>query len=189
MKIAIIGTAGRSKAPQHRMTRKLYGSMLDAAWQMMLKNCEDWSDVTLQSGGAAWADHVAVSAYKLALVCGKPFKGLNLYLPAPFDGDKYAATKAGGISNYYHRLFTQAVGTDTLVGLADVMQLPGVMVDVGVGFHQRNLEVGKADVLLAFTWGEGSGPADGGTKHCWKNSHAPTKVHFKLSELNGQSDE
>ena len=75
-RLAVIGTAGRDKT-QH-MTRGLWQAM-KADLQGRLKSGD-----TLVSGGAAWADHLAVQAY-LDDWC----EDLKLFLPALFIGGRF----------------------------------------------------------------------------------------------------
>jgi len=58
----------------------------------------------------------------------------------------------------------------------------GASVTIGNGFHDRNCEVAKSDIVLAFTRGE-DGPIDGGTKHTWNKalSNGANCVHFSLA--------
>tara|TARA_R110002126_G_scaffold106240_1_gene241098 strand:+ start:244 stop:717 length:474 start_codon:yes stop_codon:yes gene_type:complete len=141
-------------------------------------------DVVLVSGGAAWADHLAVS-----LFLGDSSFELELYLPAPFKNALYVQLvdhymDPGRISNYYHGKFGKKMSDShaTLRGIQRAIDA-GAMVKVSKGFKARNLIVSGSDILLAYTWGEGDVPKDGGTKHTWDHSTASVKVHIPLSSL------
>ena len=98
-RVAVVGTAGRDKSKP----------MTKATWQAMLDDIRGrlQPDDVLVSGGAAWADHLAVHAY-LQGWC----EGLKLYLPAPFQVNKFVgpAASAASAANYYHLLFETATG-------------------------------------------------------------------------------
>lgn len=138
--MAVIGTAGR-KLDADRLTNYHWTAMQSAAEKVV----ELESVTHLVSGGAAWADHVAVELHsKLGLP-------LSLYLPAH--------TKDLEIAAYYHRKFSKKVGNDTW---SEVLRLPYVKKG---GFKDRNTLVAtEADVFLAMTFGNKRAVADGGTK-------------------------
>ena len=75
------------------------------------------------------------------------------------------------------------MGANTLDGISRVLRLPGVESYTYKGFHARNLIVADVDFLLAFTFGPGASPKDGGTAHTWRNSKAALKLHVPLVEL------
>ena len=186
-KIGVIGTAGR-KEDSSKMSLQLYRSMFLYAKEGIRRDFPNFSEIMLVSGGAAWADHIAISLFLYEIDGQNPFGGLTLYLPAPFVNSRFVEeshkSDAGRISNYYHEVFSRKVGGNTLHGIQRAVD-NGAITNIGNGFHSRNKEVGKVDVLLAFTWGEGKVPKDGGTKHTWDNSKAPVKIHVPLRTLEG----
>jgi hypothetical protein len=164
-KIAIIGTAGRDKTKP--MTARLWAWMVLDALQRVPKGAH------LVSGGAAWADHLAVDLYLRGHAAD-----LTLHLPAPFMehtlGWQFVGGfgTAGGAANYYHRKFSQVVGYGTLAQIADVLQVGASCTEEPMsqgyaGMFNRNAKVAQADIMLAYTFGEGNEPADGGTKNTW----------------------
>ena len=170
VRVSVIGTAGRAKDKRPFMTRKLYGAMLQTAWDFLDENFQDHSEIVLQSGGAAWADHLAVSLYRLGRIKSQQFAGLELHLPCPFVNSQFVGTdraseRTAQTSNYYHRLFTRVVGTDSLRSLQRALDEDDVHFTVGRGFFDRNTRVAQCDIMLAFTWGGGNVPLDGGTKN------------------------
>jgi len=189
MKMGIIGTAGR-KDDKDRMTKELFVKMMAHAINIIQSANID----TLVSGGAAWADHIAVKLYIAGLV-----PNLVLYLPAEFKDYAYLGTdrySPGRISNYYHRLMTEKLGKDSLIEIQQAIDM-GAQVHVVPGFKNRNSPVAEqSDGLLAFTFGTHSGAydsehegwynsrdgglKDGGTADTWTKSKARIKEHKNL---------
>jgi hypothetical protein len=128
------------------------------------------------SGGAAWADHLAVTLF----LNGKVPR-LHLHLPAPwnFVSNAFTDTRDGRTANRLHSRFSDRSLTE--IGQA---LLSGATYDVSDGFKTRNILVGQVDRLIAFTWSHtGSPKLGGGTRHCWDNSLASVKVHIDLGTL------
>lgn len=175
--VAIIGTAGRDKAKP--MTAETWRLMLEDARQRVKP-----SD-TLVSGGAAWADHVAVAMFLEGRV-----KALKLHLPAPlgtgqFEGPNESAASAG---NYYHSLFKKAAGVDgiaeiraALVKGAEHTSQP-IAKGYGAMFARNKLVAEASDAVIAYTFGAGDEPADGGTKNTWDQIKTG-RVHVPLDGL------
>ena len=179
-RIAIIGTAGRDKSKP----------MTKALWLWMVDHAKGAIPVGhhLVSGGAAWADHLAVQLF----LDGHASK-LTLHLPAPIStigqGFISVGQDSGGAANYYHRRFSQVIGQDTFLQLLKAIQY-GADVTVQLagngyqGMFARNKLVARdAEALLAYTFGEGDAPADGGTKDTWDKCRAATKLHVPLPYL------
>lgn len=194
--LSIIGTAGRD------------GRMTAAVWQRVLLFLSAFIDsqaglgITLVSGGAAWIDHLAVRLFLL----GKVSK-LVLHLPCPFDrmkqrfvdtqnGETISGQRSTGeydwrinpgrTANYYHDKFSKQLGSNSLAEIELAIQ-KGATIYCYNGFHARNKEIAKTDLLLAFTWSTNDTPADGGTKHTWDccqtTSLGPNKVHYSLTQF------
>ena len=196
MRLAVIGSAGR-KEDAPLVSLELYGKM----YQRLTWYVERWKITQTVSGGAAFADHLAVKAYLEGLV-----GGLVLYLPANFENGAFIPNprvryNPGDTANRLHRKFTETTGVD---GLAQIEQAirKGAEVQVFEGFHTRNCEVAThCDYLLAYTFGtrtlidiQSADPAfnnhrkagvkDGGTAHTYTetwNVHA--KAHESLFDL------
>jgi len=160
--IAIIGTAGR-KEDGKKLTKQMWDEMFVMASTMVAKfSLNDAS--TVLSGGAAWADHLAVKIY-----LNGNSSGLKLHLPAAWDSElncyveKGGKMDAGRTSNYYHGLFSNVIEVDTLRQISDTIDM-GAEIRVGKGFFDRNALVAKdATHLIAFTFGEEAELKDGGT--------------------------
>lgn len=182
--LAIVGTAGR-KEDEHKINCAMLPKMVEiaaaAAQKLGVKE--------LVSGGAAWADHVAVLVF---LQDPTKYK-LTLHVPAAFEGDRYkdvggfGASNPGGTANYYHGKFSKAVGRDTIREIAEAIKL-GATVIVGKGFFDRNKLVAKSGAILAFTFGDKEWVKDGGTAHTMahffdKHPKNPMAFHVDLHTM------
>lgn len=200
MWISIVGSAGR-REDGPAMSKRLYTNCFKHLRDELLKDIPI-QDRKLISGGAAWMDHLAVSLYLSDLAAS-----LTLCLPATFciTGEETWGNKhqlpcyddtgevdwrhnPGGTTNYYHKLFSKHMGSNTLEGIAAALAKGAEKRDHyqflgGSPFHARNMDVGATDLLIAFTWGEGSVPKDGGTKHTWDHSNAERKIHVPLASM------
>lgn len=178
--IAIIGTAGRGKD----MTNQHWEWMKDAALKEIQSCGYQAKDIELVSGGAAWADHLAVWLYMKGHC-----EDLTLHLPAPWDfnnitfqGPHKSCASAAG---YYHCKFSDAIDEDSLLQIQQVLKggakyteqpaKPGY-----AGMFARNALVAHADEMLALTFGEGHIPADGGTLDTWNKSASEFKLHIPI---------
>lgn len=175
MKISIIGTAGRKETFKKLNVQVFQKMIIDAEDQIKKFPIKE-----LISGGAAWADHIAVDLFLRNII-----PSLTLYLPAEFKNEKFIENgfkSPGSIANYYHQRFSSKSGRNSLKELT-LSQLKGARFHIYDGFHQRNFEVAKSDIILAYTFGEGDVPADGGTLHTWNNSEAKIKIHRSIQNL------
>jgi hypothetical protein len=178
MTVAIIGTAGRDKAIT--MTLPLWKWSLRDVYARVHKGAH------VVSGGAAWMDHLAVSLFLFGHA-GE----ITLHLPAPFEDGKFVGgwKSAGGIANYYHGLFSKIIERDTLGQIAELIHRSATEPNIHItfepasegmgGMFARNAKVAKADEMLAYTFGAGDVPADGGTKNTWDKFTGP-KTHISL---------
>lgn len=138
--LAVIGTAGR-KSDGDMLHKSHWVSMVKCVCRVI--HMEGVTD--LVSGGAAWADHVAVEVSRTK---GIPAK---LYLPSDIEDTR--------IAEYYHLRFGRVILRDTLADIASHTDK-----EYGGSFKQRNsLVADAADVFVAMTFGGGSRPKDGGT--------------------------
>jgi len=181
--LGVIGTAGRDKAAPLNL----------ALWNAM---CEDFKlrlrpGDHLVSGGAAWADHLSVHAY-LQGWC----KALTLYLPAPFSPEhgfiqqfSGNARTAASAANYYHQCFKQKTGVDGIAQIAQAIEQGATVHSepFGQGYgamFARNKKVAKkVSAVVAYTFGSGERPADGGTNDTWNQIESADKVHVPLYSL------
>lgn len=180
-RVAVIGTAGRDK--EKPMTGSLWQAMLEDARSRVTP--ED----TLVSGGAAWADHLAVRLFLDGSV-----GHLVLHLPAPLENGAYQGPErnsSGSAANYYHGLFKRITGADGLKEIETAIAR-GAMVTCepaapGYGaMHARNRKVAQgSNAMLAYTFCADGTPADGGTKGTWDQSTLASsqKIHVDLGTL------
>lgn len=174
-KIAIIGTAGRDKTKP--MTHRLWN------WMVADAKSRTGPGDHLVSGGAAWADHLAVQLFLDGHV-----KALTLHLPAPFANGVFIGPyrSAASAANYYHQLFSNELEVNTLSEIELAASMPncdGTFEQAAEGYgamFARNKKVAAAaDLLLAYTFGEGDVPADGGTKDTWDQCKGK-RIHISL---------
>ena len=127
-------------------------------------------------------DHIAVQLFLLGDI-----GSLTLYLPCPWDDSKSQFLESGSkrspgtISNTLHRMFSSVVKEDSLKQINDAIQV-GAVTQVHNGFLKRNCSVAKSEYLVAFTWGKGSVPKEGGTLNTWMKCKG-RKVHIPLDSL------
>lgn len=180
-KLAVIGTAGRG-TDKERMSKELYKEMYNELQRVVAEQ----KPRVLVSGGAAWADHLAISYF----LSHHEEIALELHLPAQYDGAKFFGSKDAETANYYHKLFSDKVGANTLLGIEKARE-KGAIIKCYNGFKTRNREVAKADGILAFTFGThnyigsmlpalSAGLKDGGTAHTWDVSKATWRRHYCL---------
>lgn len=178
MPIAIIGTAGRDKAM--KMNRDLWDWMVQDAIDRVPKGAH------LISGGAAWADHLAVHLYLVGHA-----SRLTLRLPAPFENNRYVGPwkSSASAANYYHQRFSDLIREKTLKQIGECIQSPNCDGSVEPaeegysGMFTRNQKVAReATEMLAYTFGQGDRPADGGTAHTWDRFVGP-RQHISLPIL------
>jgi len=159
--IAVIGTAGRDKQFPMDISH----------WEFICRAVRFYvrPGDHLVSGGAAWADHAAVWAFNEGLSAS-----LTLHLPAPFEASFSGGNgTSGGAANHYHRQFSQAIRRDTLADIQEAI-LGGAQFTYQpesngyAAMYARNrLVAEQCTHVLAFTFGKGAEPADGGTKATW----------------------
>ena len=178
-KVAIIGTAGRDRTKP--MNISLWHWMVADA-MTRIKPTD-----TLVSGGAAWADHLAVELF----LRGKA-AALKLYLPAPIENGWFLGPykSAASAANFYHGDFSAVIGHHSIgeiVLAAQKETCTGTCEPVAAGYGAmfvRNNKVAKdCEILLAYTFGEGDVPADGGTKDTWDKATQAERIHISLPYL------
>lgn len=178
MKIAIIGTAGRGldgRVLTLNTWCDMYDKLQDIIDDIRDRNRLDpTASFGLVSGGSAWADHLAVRFF---MDMPMEFTSLDLYLPCAFavnrnmfydTGERNFRSNPGGTVNYYHRRFSEHLGTSSLQELAAVLQkgpAQGCRAHVNEqGLFARNTDVARnSDAIVAFTYGNGPVLKPGGT--------------------------
>jgi len=171
--LGICGTAGR-KQDGNRLTRNHFEAMYMVANGLVEQiNESNYPLTTAISGGAAWADFLAVK-----LFLDHKIGGLKLFLPAEWDDGKFYDNgqkehNDGGICNYYHLQFQRKTGINSLSQMQIAKHEGAEFVIVNRGFFARNALIAKhSDFLLAITFGNGPEVKAGGTSHtveCYLN--------------------
>lgn len=173
--IAVIGTAGRDKTI----------TMCVEHWNFMANTLagELKPDDVLVSGGAAWADHVAVWAY-LNDLC----KSLILHLPAVYRDNWYEGQygTSGGAANHYHQVFSKTMGFHSLGHIQAAIDKGAIVTNqpTAMGYAamatRNKLVANDCTHMIAFTFGEGDVPADGGTKITWDMAANKQRIHVPI---------
>ena len=135
--------------------------------------------------GIRKGDHVAIWAYGTGLV-----KDLILHLPAPFENGRFQGPSmgAGQTCNYYHKLFSEAMGFNSLDHIRQALEMntswKSSYESAGPGygaFAARNRKVADTCThMVAFTFADGDVPADGGTKMAWDMAADKLCIHVPL---------
>lgn len=173
--LAIVGTAGR-KEDAKKLSRQHFEAMMLVATGLLEQINESNYPIThLVSGGAAWADHVAVR-----LFLDKKAPGLKLFLPDFWENGSFKDTgehdpykNPGGTSNHYHREFQKRTGINSLSDIQIAKAEGAIIIDrritkagneIPLGFFGRNALVAKSDFILACTFGDKNKLKEGGTE-------------------------
>lgn len=188
LKVSIIGTAGRDK--KNPLPKHMFGWMVDRALEEIKDLGVSTNGIHLVSGGAAWADHVAV---ELFLTSDLEFPQLTLHMPCEWNhqwhefldnGGKTWKTNPAKTCNYYHKQFKRITGKKSLSELEKVRCMKGVTFDHSeFGLMPRNNRVAQSDIIIAFTRCSSGEPLKGsGTKKTWDLAPSTTKkIHVDIS--------
>ena len=167
---AVIGTAGRQRA----LTAEEYEAMW-LHFLALIKEPGVWT-----SGGAAGADSLL---FRLILEHPELVVKAIIHLPGK-SRDVETMFK-------YYQKFKPVF--DCADALQKIRELPNVEIiqDPIKGFLDRNIDVAKsADFIVAYTFGPGDVPADGGTRHTWFQSIKlrpdAKRVHIPIQSLTGK---
>lgn len=143
--LAIIGTAGRGEDGP-KLTNYHWLKMVEASRHVIKENEIE----TLVSGGAAWADHVAVEIGLRDNIKTK------IWLPE--NGRDLSTT------HYYHGKFSSVRDFDTWKELNECFNLKRFNIQSFGGFKDRNSKVAnEATMFIAMTFGDKDKVKDGGT--------------------------
>ncbi len=186
--VAIIGTAGRSTDEKH-LSIDLYDKMY-AAIKYIIQHVFklDKDNFHLYSGGAAWSDHLAVRFYlehggKLTLFLPCKFT-LDEECPQAVDNGSYDwKLNPGKTMNKLHRAFGDRIRRDSLRDIATASEMGATLDSESKGFHARNSKIAQAMYMIAFSFGDGDEPTEGGTKDTWSKSKSLHKIHVSLKRL------
>ena len=128
-------------------------------------------------------DYIAVGLFLM-----QEFSSLTLHLPTQLimdgkpqfidNGSTDRRINPGCSANKLHKQFSTKINEDSLEHLSTA-------ITVGTtheGFHARNSFVAESDYVLAFTWGNGDVPKEGGTMDTWSKCNG-RKHHVSLESL------
>jgi hypothetical protein len=171
---AIVGTAGR-RDDAAKLSKKHFEAMCLIATGLIEQFGENNYPIThLVSGGAAWADHVAVR-----LFLDKKAPHLRLFLPCEWDNGSYKdngtddfKTNPGRTANRLHKSFQSRTQINSLTEIQIAKSEGAELIPCRGGFWGRNAMVAKSDFLLAITFGNKNEVKEGGTAHtvgCYLN--------------------
>jgi len=159
----IIGTAGR-REDFNKLNIQVFSWMKKQAREVInsIRKRDNIRHIGLVSGGAAWADHVAVS-----LFLDNFAEELILHLPAPFFDEYDEGASSGPTANFYHRRFSDKCFLDTEISMEELnraLACDHTHVTISNNFFERNSKVAHdSDFLLAFSFGQGASLKDGGS--------------------------
>ena len=142
--------------------------MLQAAAEVTVRESVD----SFVSGGAAWADHVAI---KMGHQLQYP---TSIWLP---EKERDIQT-----AEYYHSEFSRIVKYDTWKEMQKMSNLDYFKMYAHGGFKDRNTKVAEeADLFLAMTFGEKRQVKQGGTKDTVDkmNKMGKSGYHLDLNTL------
>jgi hypothetical protein len=195
--MGIIGMAGgASRVPTFAkplLTADLFATMVVDA-ENRISPTSAWDNIRLVSGGAAWADHVAVALY-LKHGTAAPCK-LMLYFPCDWDaaakrfvdsGSSDWKVNPGRLANSLHAEFSAVVGRDSLHEIDDAIRRGAEIITAFRGFHPRNDALAAGvDWLLAYSWGDAE-PESGGTLYTWSRfANRAQKTRVSLARLSNE---
>jgi hypothetical protein len=132
-------------------------------------------------------DHVAVKLFH-SHGCG-----LTLFFPCRWD-DKTSKfvdiavsdwrQNPGRSANRYHANFKSNTGYEPYKDIQAAIQNGAIIDTSHHGFHARNTAIAKnSNILIAFSWGTGNMPTDGGTLDQWRKCKALLKIHVPLRDI------
>ena len=102
------------------------------------------------------------------------------------DNGLHWSHNPGALLNQLHAVFGKVCARSPWDDLVAAQAL-GARIDTSkTGFLARNLVVAQADYLLAFTFGDGDAPKEGGTAHTWKHCKG-VRLHIPISSLSSTS--
>lgn len=190
-RVSIVGTAGRLNV-ERDMSLDVFNAMVASATEQLPRMTGlPSSCIHLVSGGAAWADHVAVTLFLWG-----GFAGLTLHMPCAWRRDTVcfednhsceSSRNPGRFANMYHARFETKTGIHSLRQIQESVERGAVLVESYRGFHDRNSAVASSPFLLAFSWDRGDKPESSfGTYDTWKKCKG-VRVHVSLRHLMEES--
>ena len=181
--LAVIGSAGRGGD-----RRLVEPAIWSAMSERLVSAVAILRPAALVSGGAAFADHLAVKAFLVGLV-----DDLVLHSPARIGPDGFEGHPDARTANEHHARFGDALGFDPIEDILEAGRR-GAVFEIHPGYAARNVHVARADAVIAFTAGglgretvggsaREAGLKRGGTFRTWDMARTPHKVHVDLLEV------
>ena len=166
IRVAIIGTAGRKEHSQY-MSCRLYAEMLKESHRIITEELKlDPTSLQLVSGGAAWADFVAVDLFN-----EQHYAALKLYLPP----ESFTSAKR------YHAEFSRITQKNSLKDIQYAVQ-SGAECITCESVWPRNTRIAEdCDHLIALSFGKNE-PETAGTLFTWNKTKCP-KIFVNLLEF------
>jgi len=189
--LSIVGTAGRGQ-DYDKLNLVIYNEMYRIADKLLdyINNSSPIKLTMLVSGGAAFADHLAVRLY-----LNNRIPNLRLYLPCDYEDGKFIDNYSdfgtvADTANWYHSQFEKETKQNSIKEIQKAIE-KGADVTVVHGFKNRNTNVSMSNYILAMTFGEKETLKDGGTKDTLekylnriKEKSLPDgSFHFNLNEM------
>lgn len=184
-KIAVIGTAGRDN--HEALTFGGFERMKVLALSAIEQQGFGPAECTLVSGGAPWADHVAVELFLEGKVAG-----LELYLPGQlYDRDdttagirpvESSARKDASVLVGYHRSFAEKTGIKGLDRIREAERKGAVIMSADGFFARNDMIAANCDAMIALHTNEThpNKQKRGGTKYTFKKAAVP-KIYVPIT--------
>lgn len=183
-KIGITGVTG-SYGPDLIFTKETLENITNTIERYM-KDCHIHHIV---SGGAPGVDFAAIKVFLDKKCC----ENMTLCLPCEFDPSQNMFVETGlegwklnpgEYMNSQYKKFSQEIDHPNAMMLISQAIQTGANVKVfgENGFTERNREIAKSEILLAFTWMENEPAQFGGVRETWNFAEemSNTCVHFKI---------
>lgn len=181
--VGIVGSAFRDNDARNKLSPGVWNSIVND----ITTRCKPYKIAV--SGGSSGIDHAAV-----CLFLNGDVEELVLCLPCEFINGKFLDNGQRGTSgwhmnpgyylNFLHRLFSAAIGRNTLQDLATALSSPKTTVVIEKGFHTRNTKIAqRSDFLFAYTFSTTNVPDDGGTRDTWTKSEPGKRQHVSLTDF------
>ena len=188
--LSCVGTAGRNE-DYDKLNLEKYNEMYRVADKLLdyINSKSPTPLTTLVSGGAAWADGIAVRLY-----LNNRIPNLKLYLPCEYENGEFSDDDVFGriasTITHYHSQFEKETGQNSLKEIQLAID-KGADVTVINGFKNRNTYVSMSNYILAMTFGDKEYVKKGGTwdtinkylQRIKEESLTDGSFHYNLNEM------
>ena len=190
LSLSVVGSAGRG-SDYDNLNLDKYNEMYRVADKLIdYINSKSPTPLThCCSGGAAWADHLAVRLY-----LNNRIPNLKLYLPCEYENGEFSDDDVFGriadTITHYHNQFEKETGQNSLKEIQLAID-KGAEITVINGFKNRNTYVSMSHYILAMTFGETNKVKRGGTfdtiskylQRVKDESLTDLSFHYNLKEM------